>query len=185
VDAERDLVEAARQGERDAYVVLIRPRVDRLYAIALRVLRDADRADDAVQDALVLAWRDLRSLREADRFDAWLQRIVLNACMRELRSHRRREARVVRLTIDAGQSPDELSVLLERDRMEQAFRNVSVDQRVVLALRHYLGYSPDEIAEALDIPVGTAKSRLHYAHRAMRAALEAEGRAPALGEGQA
>jgi RNA polymerase sigma-70 factor (ECF subfamily) len=173
---DRDLVEAARSGDREAYVDLIRPRTDRLFGIAQRILRDIDRAEDALQDALVIAWRDLRGLRDPDRFDAWLQRLVINVCIAQATRERRRTANLRVLPLDGPAAPDELLSIAERDLLERGFRRLPPDQRAILVLHHYLGYAPSEIAETLGIPAGTARSRLHHAHRAMRAALEADAR---------
>jgi RNA polymerase sigma-70 factor, ECF subfamily len=173
---DRDLVEAARNGDREAYVDLIRVRTDRLFRIAQRILRDIDRAEDALQDALVIAWRDLRGLRDPDRFDAWLQRLVVNVCIAQATRERRRTANLRVLPIDGPAAPDELLSVAERDLLERGFRRLPPDQRAILVLHHYLGYAPSEIAETLGIPAGTARSRLHHAHRAMRAALEADAR---------
>ena len=173
---DRDLVEAARNGDRDAYVDLIRVRSDRLFAIAQRVLRDIDRAEDALQDALVIAWRDLRGLRDPDRFDAWLQRLLINVCIAQATRERRRTANLRVLPIDGPAAPDELLSIADRDQLDRGFRRLPPEQRAILVLHHYLGYEPSEIAETLGIPAGTARSRLHHAHRAMRAALEADAR---------
>ena len=173
---DRDLVEAAQRGDREAYVDLVRPRSDRLFGIAHRILHDVDRAEDAFQDALVIAWRDLRSLRDPDRFDAWLQRLLINLCIRHASRERRRVANLRVLPIDGPVAPDEIGAVALRDQIERGFRRLSIDQRVVLTLHHFSGYAPTEIAEILGIPPGTARSRLHNAHRAMRAALEADAR---------
>ena len=173
---DRDLVEAARNGDRDAYVDLIRVRSDRLFAIAQRVLRDIDRAEDALQDALVIAWRDLRGLRDPDRFDAWLQRLLINVCIAQATRERRRTANLRVLPIDGPAAPDDLLSVADRDQLDRGFRRLPPEQRAILVLHHYLGYEPSEIAETLGIPAGTARSRLHHAHRAMRAALEADAR---------
>ena len=90
---DRDLVEAAQRGDREAYVDLIRPRFRRLFAIAQRILRDVDRAEDALQDTLVIAWRDLRSLRDPDRFDGWLGRVLINECTNQASRERRRRVK--------------------------------------------------------------------------------------------
>jgi RNA polymerase sigma-70 factor (ECF subfamily) len=180
---DRDLVEAARNGDREAYVDLIRVRSDRLFAIAQRILRDIDRAEDALQDALVIAWRDLRGLRDPDRFDAWLQRLVINVCIAQATRERRRTANLRALPIDGPAAPDELLTVGDRDLLDRGFRRLPPDQRAILVLHHYLGYQPSEIAETLGIPAGTARSRLHHAHRAMRAALEADARS-AIKEGR-
>ena len=173
---DRDLVEAAQGGDREAFVDLIRVRSDRLYAIAHRILRDVDRAEDALQDALVIAWRDLRSLRDPDRLDAWLQRLLINVCIGQATRERRRTANLRVLPIDGPEAPDELLTIADRDLLERGFRRLTPDQRAILVLHHFLGYAPSEIAETLGVPAGTARSRLHHAHRAMRAALEADAR---------
>ena len=173
---DRDLVESAQGGDREAYVDLIRDRSDRLFAIAQRILRDVDRAEDALQDALVIAWRDLRGLRDPDRFDAWLQRLLINVCIGQATRERRRTANLRVLPVDGPAAPDQLLSVADRDLLERGFRRLPPDQRAILVLHHYLGYAPSEIAETLGIPAGTARSRLHHAHRAMRAALEADAR---------
>jgi RNA polymerase sigma-70 factor (ECF subfamily) len=174
---DRDLVEAARSGDREAFVDLIRSRTDRLFAVAQRILRDIDRAEDALQDALVIAWRDLRGLRDPDRFDAWLQRVLINVCIAQATRERRRTANLRVLPVDDGPAaPDDLLTIADRDLLDRGFRRLPPDQRAILVLRHFLGYAPSEIAETLGIPPGTARSRLHHAHRAMRAALEADAR---------
>jgi RNA polymerase sigma-70 factor (ECF subfamily) len=173
---DRDLVESAQGGDREAYVDLIRDRSDRLFAIAHRILRDVDRAEDALQDALVIAWRDLRGLRDPDRFDAWLQRLLINVCIGQATRERRRTANLRVLPVDGPTAPDQLLSVADRDLLERGFRRLPPDQRAILVLHHYLGFEPSEIAETLGIPAGTARSRLHNAHRAMRAALEADAR---------
>lgn len=178
---DRDLVEAARRGDREAYADLIRPRGDRLFALAQRILRDIDRTEDAVQDALVIAWRDLPGLRDPDRFDAWLHRLVVRSCLSEAVRERRVVANLRVLPLDMPAPTDELLSLADRDQLERGFRRLDSQQRAILALRHFAGFEPAEIADILGIPAGTARSRLHHAHRAMRAALEADARVPAIG----
>jgi RNA polymerase sigma-70 factor (ECF subfamily) len=178
---DRDLIEAARRGDREAYADLLRPRGDRLFAIAHRILRDVSRAEDALQDALVIAWRDLPGLRDPDRFDAWLHRLVVRACIGEASRQRRLSANLRVLPIDVPSTADEFLSVIDRDQLERGFRRLSPEQRAILVLRHYAGLEPTEIAETLGIPPGTARSRLHHAHRAMRAALEADARATAIG----
>jgi RNA polymerase sigma-70 factor (ECF subfamily) len=173
---DRDLVEAAQRGDRQAFVDLIRPRSHRLFAIAQRVLRDVDRAEDALQDALVIAWRDLRGLRDPDRFDAWLHRLLVHECIDQASRERRRTSILRVLPVDGPAAPDALLTVADRDQLERGFRRLQADQRAILVLHHFGGYAPSEIAETLGIPDGTARSRLHHAHRAMRAALEADAR---------
>jgi RNA polymerase sigma-70 factor (ECF subfamily) len=178
---DRDLVEAAAKGDRAAYVDLIGSRADRLFAIAQRILRDVDRAEDALQDALVIAWRDLRGLRDADRFDAWLRRLVVNVCIAQATRERHRVFNLRVLPVDGPAAPDALLTVEIRDQLERGYQRLPPEQRAILTLHHFVGYSSAEIAETLGIPAGTARSRLHNAHRAMRAALEADARPRALG----
>ena len=181
---DRHLVERAQRGDRDAFAVLARTRSDRLMAIAHRILRDVGRAEDAVQQTLVIAWRDLRSLRDPDRFDAWLRRLLVNATYDEARRAKAWNASIRELPADGPWSPDASRDVEERDRLDRGFRRLPVDQRAILVFTHYLGLTPTEIAEQLEIPVGTARSRLHYAHRAMRAAIEADDRIDVVAGGR-
>jgi len=178
---DRDLVEAAQRGDQSAFVDLVKSRGDRFFAIAHRILRDVDRAEDALQDALVIAWRDLRSLRDPDRFDAWIHRILTNICIAHAGRERARVANLVLLPVDGPSIPDGALSVADRDQLERAFRRLTADERAVLVLRHYVGYEPTELAEILGLPAGTVRSRLHYAHRAMRAALDADDRAISVG----
>jgi RNA polymerase sigma-70 factor (ECF subfamily) len=173
---DRDLVEAAARGDHSAFMALVRPRADRLFGIAQRILRDVDRAEDALQDALVIAWRDLRGLRDPDRFDAWLRRLLVNVCIRQATRERRRTVHLRVMPVDGPAAPDELSTIVDRDQLDRGFRRLPPEQRAVLVMHHFLGYAPAEIAELLEIPQGTARSRLHNAHRAIRAALDADTR---------
>jgi RNA polymerase sigma-70 factor (ECF subfamily) len=182
VPMDRDLVEQAQRGDREAFALLARTHADSLFAVAQRILRDVDRAEDATQQTLVIAWRQLRRLRDPDRFVAWLHRILVNACYAELARTRRWSANV-RVLSPADHVPaDEISVA-DRDQLERGFRRLPSDQRAILVLHHYVGLAPSEIAEVMGIPAGTARSRLHYAHRAMRAALEADERVAAVAGG--
>ena len=181
MQVDRDLVEAARNGDREAYADLIRARGDRLFAIAQRILRDVDRTEDAVQDALVIAWRDLPGLRDPDRFDAWLRRLLVRSCVAEATRERRLVANLRVLPVDIPAGRDDYLSVADRDQLERGFRRLPSEQRAILVLRHFAGYEPAEIAESLGIPAGTVRSRLHHAHRAMRAALEADARAIAIG----
>ena len=176
---DRDLVERARKGDRDAFAGLVHQVSDGLYAIAFRILRDTGLAEDALQSALVSAWRQLPHLRDADRFDAWLQRLLVNATYDEARRAKAWHANVRELPADGPTGPDGSSAIEDRDRLDRGFRRLPVDQRAILVFTHYLGLTPTEIAETLGIPAGTARSRLHYATRAMRTVIEA-GRQPAI-----
>jgi RNA polymerase sigma-70 factor (ECF subfamily) len=170
-----DLVDLARRGDREAFSVLAGGAVDRLYAIARLILRDAELAEDATQDALVRAWRDLPTLRDVERFDAWLYRIVVRACADIGRHRRRAGVEFTILTVEPSES-DRTGELADRDQIERGLRRLSEAQRTILILHYYVGLSPSEAADALEIPLGTAKSRLHYAIEALRAAIAAEER---------
>ncbi len=170
-----ELVVRARDGDRQAFDVLAGSVVDRLYAVARLILRDADRAEDAVQETLVRCWRDLPSLRDPARFDAWLRRLLMNAVNDEFRTHRRHEANVRILRIEPS-TADESGTVAVREQLDRGFPHLSADHRSVVVLRLYLGLSIEETAAATGIPVGTAKSRLHYATEAMRLALAADAR---------
>jgi RNA polymerase sigma-70 factor, ECF subfamily len=174
---QRDLVVQAQRGDLDAFSALTADRTNRLYAAARLILRDDERAADAVQDALLQAWLDLRGLRDPERFDAWLHRLLVRACYRAAKRHRGREIVeiVVSSTADPT-SPDTQHELAIRDQLDRGFRRLSPDQRAVIVLRHYLGLSLAESAEVLGIPLGTMQSRLNRATQAMRAALDADER---------
>ena len=166
-----ELVERASRGDREAFTSLAASHVDRCYAVAYRILRDPHRAQDATQQALLGAWRDLPTLRDLERFDAWLHRLVVNACYAEARGDRRWTARVRVITSELSLVPDVARSVADRDELEIAFRRLSPEQRAVVVLHHHLGYPLTEIAATLGIPVGTARS-LHYAVRQLRAALD-------------
>lgn len=173
---ERALVELAQRGDEEAFASLARMAGDRLMAVAYRILRDVDRAEDAVQQAIVTAWRELPKLRDPDRFHGWLYRILVNACYAEARRSRRMDVRIQALPVDPGGGTDDFLSVEDRDQLERAFRRLPAEQRAVFVLHHYLGMRLSEIAETLDVPVGTVKSRLHYASATLRAAIEADAR---------
>ena len=175
----RDLVEAASRGDHEAFEVLATSAGDRLYAIARLVLRSTELAEDAVQEALVRAWQQLPSLRDPDRFDAWLHRLVVNACADQGRQLRRWSEQVRSLPREVSVGDDTGSVA-DRDQLERGFNRLKPEQRAVVVLHYYSGFSAAEIARTLGIPEGTARSRLHYATEAMRAALHADARQPAV-----
>ena len=180
---DRDLIDRAKRGDRDAFTALVLQFGDRLYSVAYRILRDASRAEDAVQQTFLTAWRELRRLRDDDRLEAWLYRLLVNACYAEAR-HTKRWQPGLRLITDAdiGPATDDSQQTVElRDQLERAFRRLTAEQRAVLVMHHYVGLSGAEIAEALGISPGTVRSRLHYARQEMRAALEADARLVAGG----
>ena len=177
---EVERVRRARAGDRDAFNLLAATIVDRLYGIARLILRDMDRAEDAVQETLVRCWRDLPALREPAKFDAWVRRLLMRAITDEFRSDRRRRAAITILRIEPSLT-DASSEIAVREQLDRGFRRLTIDHRAVIVLRLYLGLSLQETALTLGIPAGTAKSRQHYAVEAMRVALEADAR-PTAGE---
>ena len=174
-----ELVERAQRGDHEAFDALASAAYHRLYAIARRILRDGYAAEDAVQDALVKAWRELRGLRDPDAFDAWLHRLLVNACRDQVRRTRRRPIELPALPIERPEPRDDFAQLADRDELERAFLDLSVEHRAVLVLSHYVGLPAPEIARMLRIPPGTVASRLHYGTRAMRASLARAGSQPA------
>src|SRR3954462_53557 len=172
----RDLVERARRGDHDAFAELAGAAMSRLDATAWLMLRDADRATDAVQNAFLHAWRDLPTLRDPDRFDAWLRRLVVHACLNEVRRGRRRPGEIERTPIDHPTTFDALAALADRDEIERGFRRLEPEQRAVVVLHYYLGYPLPEAADVLGVPLGTAKSRLHRAIQTLRGAVDADAR---------
>lgn len=180
---ERHLVVQAQHGDADAFAVLTAGRTGRLLAAARLILRHEDRAADAVQDTLLRAWLDIRGLRDPDRFDAWLHRILVRCCYRAARGHRVREVTEVDMA-DAREPSvrDTQADVALRDQLERGFTRLSADHRTVIVLRLYLGLSQTETADALEVPLGTVQSRLDRAIRAMRASMAADDRPPAIGE---
>ena len=168
-------VSRARDGDRDAFDRIAMQVVDRLYRVARLMLRDAERAEDAAQETLVRCWRDLPALRDVDRFDGWLNRLLMRAINDEFRSARRARAAVTILRLEPA-TRDTTDAVVLREQLDRGFRRLTLEHRAVLVLRLYLGLSLEETASTLGIPAGTAKSRLHYATLAMRDALEADAR---------
>ena len=173
---QRDLVERARRGDHDAFAVLAGAAITRLDAAAWLILRDAEQAKDAVQNALVRAWRDLPTLRDPDRFDAWLHRMLVRACIDEARRLQRHRVDVELTEIVAPPVRGGESTVDDRDRLERGFLRLTPEMRAVIVLHHYLDLPLPAVAETLGIPEGTAKSRLHRALGLMRSAIEADDR---------
>jgi RNA polymerase sigma-70 factor (ECF subfamily) len=173
---DEQLVRAAADGDPDAFAAIAVPRLDRLFATASLILRDRGRAEDAVQDALVRAWRDLRSMRDPHRFDPWLRRLLVNACRDQSRRHRRHEANIRLLPDHDRPTADVSRALADSDAIERGLAELSTDHRAVIVHHYFLELSLPEIADALGIPVGTAKSRLHHARLALRVAIGQEPR---------
>jgi RNA polymerase sigma-70 factor (ECF subfamily) len=171
-----DLVVLAQHGDKAAFGLIAARIADRFLAVARRILRDIDLAEDATQQALLAIWQDLPGLRDPARFDAWSYRLLVRACYAEGRKTRRWAPNLRLLPVDEPVADDSLSSVVDREQLERGFRRLSIDHRVVVVLYHYLDMSLDGIAETLGIPLGTAHSRLHHAMRGLRAALEADTR---------
>jgi RNA polymerase sigma-70 factor, ECF subfamily len=168
------LVERARGGDDVAFTELVDLVGDRCYAIAYRILRDVERAQDAVQQALLLAWRELPRLRDPERFEVWLHRLLVNACYEEARRYRRWSSQVRELPVDGPGVPDTTVSVADRDTLDRAFLRLSPEHRAVFVLHHHVGLPLAEIAEVTGVPLGTVKSRLHHATRNLRAAIFAD-----------
>jgi RNA polymerase sigma factor (sigma-70 family) len=181
----RDLVVRAMAGAHDAFAELVRTALGQLYVTARLILRDSDRAEDAVQEALVAAWRDLSGLRDPDRFEAWLRSLLVRACYREARKERRRRTIDLLASPPQGFARDPGDELADRDEIEVAFLRLSPEQRALLVLHFYLGLSLSETAVVLGLPEGTVKTRLYRTTSQMRAALDAEARLPLIRQRQA
>jgi RNA polymerase sigma-70 factor (ECF subfamily) len=176
-----DLVVRAQAGDLEAFSELTSTHTDRLYAAARLILRDSEQAADAVQDALLQAWLDIRDLRDPEKFDAWLRRLLVRACYRAAKRRRTREVHEIKAATTAERvMPDAQRTLAVRDQLDRGFRRLSPEQRAVIVLHHYLGLSLGESAETLGIPLGTMQSRLSRATQAMRAVLEADDRPAGL-----
>jgi RNA polymerase sigma-70 factor, ECF subfamily len=168
-------------GDLEAFSELTRPQVDRLHAIARLILRDGERAADATQEALVVAWRELRGLRDPEAFEPWLRQLLVRACYREARKDRRRRHYEALVRPLAEEARDPAIAWADRDQIERAVRDLDPQQRALIVLHYYVGTPLAETALVLGLPVGTVKSRLHRTTQRMRATLDAQAR-PARSE---
>ena len=176
---QRDLVLRARNGDHDAFTLLAAGSIDRLHRTARLILRSDESAADAVQESLTAAWLHIRTVRDPDRFDAWLHRLLVRACYREARRVRQREVVEIHMSapdLRGGHDAQDLTAV--RDQLERGFRRLTPEERAVLVVHHYLSLPDAEAAVVLDIALGTFKSRLNRASLALRAALEADERTP-------
>jgi RNA polymerase sigma-70 factor (ECF subfamily) len=171
MDAE--LVKRAQQGDEVAFASIAVAIGDRLHSISVGILRDVDLAEDATQQALLSIWRDLPQLRDPARFEAWAYRLLVRACYAESRKERRWSPKLRVLERDMV-AAGEIEGVVQRDQLERGFRRLSVEHRAVIVLHHYLDLTLQEVADTLAIPTGTVRSRLFYAMRGLRAALEAD-----------
>ena len=174
-----DLVTRAQRGDEEAFASLAVAAGDRLHAVAHRILRDLDLAEDATQQALLGIWRDLPQLRDPARFDAWSYRLLVRACYAQGRRERHWTPHLRLLPSNEPMQADGSGMVIDRDQLERGFRRLSIEHRAVVVLHHYLDWPLDRVADALGIPAGTARSRLHHAMRGLRAALDADARPPA------
>ena len=179
---ERSLVEQAQRGDREAFTRLAFELSDRLFAVAHRILRDFDSAGDALQVTLLRIWRDLPSLRDPDHVEAWAYRVLVRVCHDELRKLRRQTPALHLLAADGAEEDPAISIA-NREQLDRAFRTLTAEQRAAVVLQYYRDLTLSEIAEVLQVPIGTVRSRLHYAKRALRAAVEADER-PTTHEGR-
>jgi RNA polymerase sigma-70 factor (ECF subfamily) len=171
-----ELVIQAQRGDKRAFAAIAAAVADQFLAVSRRILRDLVLAEDATQQALLSIWQDLPQLRDPARFDAWSYRLLVRACYAEASRSRRSRFGVHVLEIENQHGVNELDAVVDRDVLERAFQRLPIDQRTVVVLRHYLDLPADEVADTLGVPVGTVHSRLHYAIRALRAAIDADTR---------
>lgn len=172
---ERSLVEQAQRGDREAFTRLAFELSDRLFAVAHRILRDFDSAGDALQVTLLRIWRDLPTLRDPGLVEAWAYRVLVRACHDELRKLRRQAPALHLLAVDGAEEDPAISIA-DREQLDRAFRTLTAEQRAAIVLQYYRDLTLSEIAEVLQVPIGTVRSRLHYAKRALRSAIEADAR---------
>lgn len=173
-----DLVRSAMRGDERAFTEIVNSITDRFLGVANRILRDTALAEDAVQQALLSAWRDLPDLRDPAKFDGWSYRLLIRACYMEARKRKRWHPATIIRSIAEPAAPDLIYGIIERERLERSFERLSVDHRAVLVLTYFMDLPAEQVAQALDIPIGTVYSRLHRAQQALRGAVEADGRVP-------
>jgi RNA polymerase sigma-70 factor, ECF subfamily len=178
------LIEQVQAGDRSAFEALMVAHHRRLFVLAFGILRDVHLAEDATQQAFFDIWRDIRQLRDPARFEAWSYRLLVRVCYREAGQRREQIAAIRMLSTVASPSPDPASPVVARDELERAFARLTVDHRVVIAMRYLLEMSPEQVGETLCLSRRTVYSRQKRALRAMRAALEAEARLAATTQGQ-
>jgi RNA polymerase sigma-70 factor, ECF subfamily len=179
---EAELVRRAQQGDRVAFERLAGSIVDRLHGVSYSILSDAHLAEDATQQALIDIWRDLPKLRDPDRFGGWSYRILVRACHAEARRTPKWLSDVTLPTRTDPGGEDGLGAIVLIDQLERGFRRLSVEQRSVVVLHHYADLTLEQVADALDVPLGTVHSRLSRAMKLLRAGLEADGRSPSQPE---
>jgi RNA polymerase sigma-70 factor (ECF subfamily) len=178
---DRELVVRAQDGDHEAFARIAATSIANLDSIARLILRDDEAASDAVQDALIAAWRGIRGLRDPDRIEAWLYRLTVRACQDRARRDRRRRVLEIHLPSPGGTSgTDPETVAVINDLLERGLSRLSAEQRAALVLTYYVDLPLADVAAVLGIPLGTLKSRLHRSLAALRAAVEADGRSASL-----
>ncbi len=177
---DHSLADRARNGDLDAFEELMHARIDAIYRLSFAIVGDEADARDSTQETFIAAWRRIRGLRDPGRFDAWLQRIAVNSARMTLRSRGRRRVREIPsgdVANLAGMSDRTKPERSDSDSLGAALDRLPVDQRTILVLHHLEGHDLADLAEILEVPLGTVKSRLHSARQALHAALAAEDRA--------
>ena len=183
--SDRELVERARGGDHDAFARLVAGDIGKLDAAARLILRDRELARDAVQETLVRAWRDLRGLRDPERFRAWLHRLLVHACIDEARRRRRRPIEVELTVLHAPAVADGTRLTILRDELDRALAVLPPEHRALVVLHYYLGVPLPEAAAALGISLGAAKSRLHRSIGSLRRSFDVRAaEAPVLEGGR-
>lgn len=173
-----ELVVRAQNGDQGAFASLIEAIDDRFHGVAFGILRDMELAQDAVQGAFLVLWRDLPKLRDVAAFEAWSYRLLVRTCYAESRRERRWLPNVAERSGGEPRVEGGLAAIVDRDQLERGFRRLSMDQRAVVVLHHYLDMPLERVAETLGIREGTARSRLFRAVQSLRAALQADARTP-------
>jgi RNA polymerase sigma-70 factor (ECF subfamily) len=176
---DEELVVRAQGGDQAAFAMLAVDAGPRFHAVAYRILRDVALAEDVVQQALLDTWQDLPRLNDPARFDAWSYRLLVRICYTQAKRARRRLPEVKLADMYVGSAHDAYEEVVDRDQLERGFRHLSVDQRAVVVLHHYLGLSVKDVAEVVDAPIETVRTRLKRALTQLRATLEADARPPA------
>lgn len=180
-----DVVVRAQRGDQTAFAQLATEGGRRMNALAVGILRDRDLAEDAVQQALLSIWKDLPQLRDPARYESWSYKLLVRACYAEARKRKRRMAEVFGVRSREPVAGDDIGGVVDRDQLERGFRRLSLDHRAVVVMHHYLDMPLENVASALGIPAGTARSRFHRAMASLRAALEADNRPPSPPPGAA
>ena len=175
---DNDVVVRAQGGDQAAFAQLATEGARRMNALAVGILRDRDLAEDAVQQALLSIWKDLPQLRDPARYQSWSYKLLVRACYAESRKRKRRMAEVFGVNAREPVARDDIHSVADRDQLDRGFERLSLDHRAIVVMHHYLDMPVEAVADVLDVPVGTVKSRLHRALKRMRIALHADAPIP-------